>query len=160
MTKPQDIRTRYNLDGIDLSILGILGKNARISNAELANEVGLAPSTCLGRVRNLVATGVIKSFAAEIAPEALGLNLQALISVTLRAGARANLATFMKQMQDHPQVIQVFFLGGAEDFIVHVAVQDSDAIREFVLEQLSSNASVANTRTNIVFDHFHKGPIG
>ena len=77
MTKPQDIRTRYSLDGIDLSILGILGKNARISNAELANEVGLAPSTCLGRVRNLVATGVIKSFAAEIAPEALGLNLQA-----------------------------------------------------------------------------------
>jgi len=80
--------------------------------------------------------------------------------VTLRAGARANLATFMKQMEEHPQVIQVFFLGGAEDFIVHVAVQDSDAIREFVLEQLSSNASVANTRTNIVFDHFHKGPIG
>lgn len=160
MTKPQNIQPNFNLDGIDLSILGVLGKNARISNAELANEVGLAPSTCLGRVRNLVSTGVIKSFAAEIAPEALGLNLQALISVTLRAGARANLATFMKQMEEHPQVIQVFFLGGAEDFIVHVAVQDSDAIREFVLEQLSSNASVANTRTNIVFDHFHKGPIG
>ena len=160
MTKPQNIQPNFNLDGIDLSILGVLGKNARISNAELANEVGLAPSTCLGRVRNLVSTGVIKSFAAEIAPGALGLNLQALISVTLRAGARANLATFMKQMKEHPQVIQVFFLGGAEDFIVHVAVQDSDAIREFVLEQLSSNASVANTRTNIVFDHFHKGPIG
>ncbi len=160
MTKPQNIQPNFNLDGIDLSILGVLGKNARISNAELANEVGLAPSTCLGRVRNLVSTGVIKSFAAEIAPEALGLNLQALISVTLRAGARANLATFMKQMEEHPQVIQVFFLGGAEDFIVHVAVQDSDAIREFVWEQLSSNASVANTRTNIVFDHFHKGPIG
>lgn len=160
MTKPQNIQPNFNLDGIDLSILGVLSKNARISNAELANEVGLAPSTCLGRVRNLVSTGVIKSFAAEIAPEALGLNLQALISVTLRAGARANLATFMKQMEEHPQVIQVFFLGGAEDFIVHVAVQDSDAIREFVLEQLSSNASVANTRTNIVFDHFHKGPIG
>jgi len=160
VTKPQNIQPNFNLDGIDLSILGVLGKNARISNAELANEVGLAPSTCLGRVRNLVSTGVIKSFAAEIAPEALGLNLQALISVTLRAGARANLATFMKQMEEHPQVIQVFFLGGAEDFIVHVAVQDSDAIREFVLEQLSSNASVANTRTNIVFDHFHKGPIG
>jgi len=160
VTKPQNIQPNFNLDGIDLSILGVLGKNARISNAELANEVGLAPSTCLGRVRNLVSTGVIKSFAAEIAPGALGLNLQALISVTLRAGARANLATFMKQMEEHPQVIQVFFLGGAEDFIVHVAVQDSDAIREFVLEQLSSNASVANTRTNIVFDHFHKGPIG
>ncbi|MBT7925665.1 MAG: Lrp/AsnC family transcriptional regulator [Micrococcales bacterium] len=160
MAKSQDIQSKFDLDDIDRAILTILGKNGRISNADLAAEVGLAPSTCLGRVRNLVESGVIRSFAAEIEPEALGLNLQALISVTLRAGARANLATFMKQMQEHPQVIQVFFLGGSEDFIVHVAVPDSDAVREFVLDQLSNNASVANTRTNIVFDHFHKGPIG
>jgi DNA-binding Lrp family transcriptional regulator len=160
MAKSQDIQSKFDLDDIDRAILAILGKNGRISNADLAAEVGLAPSTCLGRVRNLVESGVIRSFAAEIEPEALGLNLQALISVTLRAGARANLATFMKQMQEHPQVIQVFFLGGSEDFIVHVAVPDSDAVREFVLDQLSNNASVANTRTNIVFDHFHKGPIG
>jgi DNA-binding Lrp family transcriptional regulator len=160
MAKSQDIQSKFDLDDIDRAILAILGKKGRISNADLAAEVGLAPSTCLGRVRNLVESGVIRSFAAEIEPEALGLNLQALISVTLRAGARANLATFMKQMQEHPQVIQVFFLGGSEDFIVHVAVPDSDAVREFVLDQLSNNASVANTRTNIVFDHFHKGPIG
>jgi len=160
MAKSQDIQSKFDLDEIDRAILAILGKKGRISNADLAAEVGLAPSTCLGRVRNLVESGVIRSFAAEIEPEALGLNLQALISVTLRAGARANLATFMKQMQEHPQVIQVFFLGGSEDFIVHVAVPDSDAVREFVLDQLSNNASVANTRTNIVFDHFHKGPIG
>jgi len=160
MAKSQDIQSKFDLDDIDRAILAILGKNGRVSNADLAAEVGLAPSTCLGRVRNLVESGVIRSFGAEIEPEALGLNLQALISVTLRAGARANLATFMKQMQEHPQVIQVFFLGGSEDFIVHVAVPDSDAVREFVLDQLSNNASVANTRTNIVFDHFHKGPVG
>jgi DNA-binding Lrp family transcriptional regulator len=53
----------------------------------------------------------------------------------------------------------VFFLGGQEDFMVHVAVKDSDEVREFVLEQLSNNPYVANTRTNLVFDHFHKGPI-
>lgn len=160
MAKSQDIQSKFDLDDLDREILAILGKNGRVSNADLAAEVGLAASTCLGRVRNLVESGVIRSFGAEIEPEALGLNLQALISVTLRAGARANLATFMKQMQEHPQVIQVFFLGGSEDFIVHVAVPDSDAVREFVLDQLSNNASVANTRTNIVFDHFHKGPIG
>ncbi len=160
MAKSQDIQSKFDLDDLDREILAILGKNGRVSNADLAAEVGLAPSTCLGRVRNLVESGVIRSFGAEIEPDALGLNLQALISVTLRAGARANLATFMKQMQEHPQVIQVFFLGGSEDFIVHVAVPDSDAVREFVLDQLSNNASVANTRTNIVFDHFHKGPVG
>ncbi|MFT4796164.1 MAG: DNA-binding Lrp family transcriptional regulator [Aquiluna sp.] len=159
MLKSQNIRIDSEVDEIDRSILSILGRNGRISNADLASQVGIAASTCLGRVRNLVQRKVIRSFAADIAPEALGLELQALISVSLRAGARANLASFMTAMREHPQVIQVFFLGGAEDFIVHIAVADSDAAREFVLDQLSNNASVATTRTNIVFDHFHKGPI-
>lgn len=159
MPDSKKIRAAIELDAIDFELLKILSNNGRITNAELADQVGLAPSTCLGRVRRLVETGAIRSFAAEVAPEAIGLELQALISVTLRAGARANLATFMQQMREHPQVVQVFFLGGQEDFIVHVAVRNSDEVREFVLEQLSNNASVANTRTNIVFDHFHKGPI-
>lgn len=150
---------QIQLDGIDKAILKQLSNNARISNAELAAKVGIAPSTCLGRVKNLVQQRVIRSFTAEISPSALGLELQAVISVTLRAGARANLAAFMQSMREHPQVIQVFFLGGAEDFLVHVAVRNSAEVREFVLEQLSNNASVANTRTNIVFEHFHKGPI-
>ena len=148
------------LDDTDREILQELSKNARISNADLAAKVGIAASTCLGRVRSLVEQKVIRSFTAEILPASLGLTLQAMISVTLRAGARANLAAFQQTMQQHPQVIQVFFLGGAEDFLIHLAVRNSDEVREFVLEQLSSNASVANTRTNIVFDHFHKGPIG
>jgi DNA-binding Lrp family transcriptional regulator len=153
------IQQRVSLDETDLEILRILSANGRISNSDLAAQLGIAASTCLGRVRRLVDEGAIRSFSAEIAPEAIGLELQALISVTLRAGARAKLAEFMQSMREHPQVVQVFFLGGQEDFMVHVAVENSEEVREFVLEQLSNNASVANTRTNIVFDHFHKGPI-
>jgi DNA-binding Lrp family transcriptional regulator len=147
------------LDQQDRQLLKILSSNGRISNADLAAALDLAPSTTLVRLRRLMDQGVIQSFSADISPSAIGLELQALISVTLRAGARANLATFMKTMREHPQVIQVFFLGGQEDFMVHVAVKDSDEVREFVLEQLSNNPYVANTRTNLVFDHFHKGPI-
>jgi DNA-binding Lrp family transcriptional regulator len=145
------------LDQLDRQILRELTRDGRISNAELADRVGIAPSTCLGRVRALVADGVITGFSAEVAPAALGLALEALISVTLRAGARSSLATFMAEMRQRPQVVQVFFLGGSEDFIVHVAVRDSDDLREFVLEHLSNNPAVANTRTNVVFDHFHTG---
>ena len=159
MPEPKKIQAQVSLDDTDREILRLLSTNGRLSNSDLASQVGLAPSTCLVRVRRLVDEGVIRSFSAEVSPEAIGLELQALISVTLRAGARANLASFMQQMREHPQVVQVFFLGGQEDFIVHVAVENSEAVREFVLEQLSNNASVANTRTNIVFDHYHKGPI-
>lgn len=147
------------LDETDLEILAQLGKNGRISNADLAQAVGIAASTCLNRVRALVESKVIRNFRAEIEPAALGLELQALISVTLRAGARASLGDFMGEIRSNPQVIQVFFLGGTEDFIVHVAVRNSDEVREFVLTQLSNNPAVANTRTNLVFDHFIKGPI-
>ncbi len=153
------VQSKIELDDTDFQMLKLLSANGRISNADLAQELGLAPSTSLMRLRRLIEQGVIKSFSAEVAPEAIGLELQALISVTLRAGARANLASFMKSMQEHPQVVQVFFLGGQEDFMVHVAVQNSEEVREFVLEQLSNNPYVANTRTNLVFDHFHKGPI-
>lgn len=145
---------RHDLDGIDLDIIRILKNNARITNADLAQEVGIAQSTCIGRVRALVASGVITGFSADVDPVKVGLDSQVLISVTLRAGARAHLNEFMDQMRNRPEVVQVFFLGGSEDFIVHLAVTDSTAVREFVLEYLSNNPTVASTRTNMVFEHF------
>lgn len=146
------------LDDIDLDLIRLLQQNSRITNADLAANVGIAQSTCISRVRSLVNRGVISGFSANVEPAKLGLGTEVLISVTLRAGARAHLSDFMQQMRERPEVIQVFFLGGAEDFIVHLAVKDSDSVREFVLENLSNNATVASTRTNLVFEHFHKGP--
>jgi len=148
-----------DLDEIDHELLRLLTQNARMTNADLAAAVGIAQSTCITRVRSLVSRGVISGFTANVDPAAVGLSSQVLISVTLRAGARSHLADFMKEMRNLPEVIQVFFLGGSEDFIVHLAVRDNDHVREFVLENLSSNATVASTRTNMVFEHFHKGPV-
>lgn len=146
------------LDDIDRQILNQLSENARISNAELASACGIAQSTCITRVRNLVNNKIITGFTAKLDRRKVGLSNQVLISVTLRAGARAHLADFMEQMSAHPDVIQVFFLGGQEDFIVHLAAKTSDQVREFVLENLSNNPTVAATRTNMVFDHFSKAP--
>jgi DNA-binding Lrp family transcriptional regulator len=154
----KNLQATTPLDEIDLELIRLLQQNARITNADLAAAVGIAQSTCITRVRSLVSRGVISGFSANVEPGELGLGTQVLISVTLRAGARAHLSDFMQQMRERPEVIQVFFLGGSEDFIVHLAVKDSDAVREFVLENLSNNATVASTRTNLVFEHFHKGP--
>ena len=150
---------QVELDEIDHELLRLLSTNARMTNTDLAEAAGIAASTCITRVRALVSRRVITGFNANINPAAIGLSSQVLISVTLRAGARSHLADFMSEMRTLPEVIQVFFLGGAEDFIVHLAVRDNDHVREFVLENLSSNATVASTRTNMVFEHFHKGPV-
>ena len=155
---PVQTQIIHQLDEVDHAIVGALQSNARITNAELAQTVGIAQSTCITRVRTLTQRGVITGFTAEVDPKALGLDLQVLISVTLRAGARSNLSAFSNEMRALPEVVQVFFLGGNEDFIVHLAVRDSAHVREFVLENLSNNPVVASTRTNMVFDHFHRGP--
>ncbi|MEY4018920.1 MAG: hypothetical protein RLZZ590_220 [Actinomycetota bacterium] len=154
----KNLLSKVELDEIDHDLIRLLTQNARTTNADLAATVGIAASTCITRVRSLLDRGVITGFSANVEPAALGLGTQVLISVTLRAGARAHLSDFMNDMRQRPEVIQVFFLGGAEDFIVHLAVANPDEVREFVLENLSNNATVASTRTNLVFEHFHKGP--
>lgn len=151
MKNPQPVE----LDDIDRALLKLLQDDARMTNADLAATVGIAASTSLQRVRNLVTNGVIQGFHARVNPNATGQNLQVLISVSLRATARQQLSGFMDEMKALPEVQQVFFLGGSEDFILHLATTDSEHVREFVLANLSSNPAVANTRTNIIFEHAH-----
>lgn len=123
-------------------------------NNQLAEAVGIAPSTCLARVRVLQESGVIRGFTALINRKELGLNLEALISVSIRPGARQTISEFSEHIKSLDAVIQAFFLGGAEDFIIQVAVADSDALREFVVKNLSAHPSVASTRTSIIFESY------
>lgn len=141
------------LDPIDRRILDELRADARIPNNRLAELAGVAPSTCLARVRALVDRGVITGFSATVSPAALGLGLEALISVSIRTGARQRIPEFRADLEHRPEVRQLFFLGGSEDFVLHVAVHDTDALREFVVEQLSAHPAVASTRTSLVFQH-------
>ncbi len=149
---PKDFRPVV-LDGVDRRILTLLHADARISNSALADAVGIAPSTCHGRVRRLQEIGVIRGFHADIDPAAIGLPLQAMISVSLQAGSRGKIRTFIQQIRDRPQVIDVYFLAGADDFIIHVAARDTDDLRSFVVDNLNSDADVAGTQTSLIFEH-------
>jgi len=162
MTDPsKNIREFTPLDDLDRRILEIVRSDGRISNSALAEAAGVAASTAHVRLRSLVDRGVITGFLASIDQSSLGLPLQAIIGVTLRPGARQESITrFSEEVRKLPQVLQVFFLGGADDFIVHIAVRDSSAIREFVVEHLSAQPSVASTRTSIVFDYHRNGVAG
>lgn len=122
-------------------------------NSALAELVGIAPSTCHGRVRRLQEIGVIRGFHADIDPAAIGLGLQAMISVSLQAGARARIRDFIAAICQLPQVMDVYFLAGADDFILHVAVRDTEHLREFVVENLNADADVAGTQTSLIFEH-------
>lgn len=141
------------LDETDRKILRQLNGDARMPNTDLARAVGLSPSACLTRVRSLRKRGVISRFTVELNPEVLGYTLQALVSVRVRTGARHLMGQMSEELKELPEVSQLFILGGTEDFLVHVQVRDTDHVRQFVLENLSSNPAVSLTQTNIVFEH-------
>lgn len=154
--KPKDVRPA-DLDDVDRRLLAILHDDARISNSALADSVGIAPSTCHGRVRRLQELGVIRGFRADIDPAAIGLPLQAMVSVRLQSGARGKIRTFLQQIRRKPQVIDVYFLAGADDFILHVAARDTDDLRSFVVDNLNADADVAGTQTSLIFEHLRGG---
>ena len=148
---PNDVRPL--LDDVDRRILGVLSDEARIPNNALAEQVGIAPSTCLARVRALRENGVIRGYHADVDPAALGRPLQAMIAVRLQSHARGHMATFARRVADLPEVLNVFFLGGANDFLVHIAAVSTENLRDFVVENLSANPDVALTETNLIFEH-------
>jgi DNA-binding Lrp family transcriptional regulator len=141
------------LDAIDRRILDLLGENARMPNSRLAELVGVAPSTCLQRVRALVESGVIRRFTVALDPERLGYRLQALVSIRITPGARGQLQAFADQLRALPEVTQFFYLAGASDFIVHFQARTTEDLRDFVTEQLSTNPIVAATNTSLIFEH-------
>jgi DNA-binding Lrp family transcriptional regulator len=96
---------------------------------------------------------VIRGYYAYIDPAAIGLSLQAMVSVTLQSNARSKIRNFIQQIRRKPQVMDVYFLAGADDFIIHVAARDTDDLRAFVVENLNADADVAGTQTSLIFEH-------
>jgi len=149
---PKDVRPA-DLDAVDRRILSLLHADARITNSALAETVEIAPSTCHGRVRRLVDVGVIRGFYTDIDPVAVGMPLQAMISVSLQSSARGKIRSFIQQIRGRRQVMDVYFLAGADDFLLHVAARDTEDLRSFVVENLNADADVAGTQTSLIFEH-------
>lgn len=141
------------VDETDLAILFELAEDARIANNVLAAKIGLAPSTCLGRVRALAKAGVITGYHAAINERLLGVTVNAMISVIVSATARDRMLPSARALQERPEVKEVFVLGGSPDLLVRVATRNIEELRLFVATQLGSNRAFSSTQTVIIFEH-------
>ena len=141
------------LDRIDFDILGLLQKNARMTNKDLAEKVGIAPSTCLERVRRLVDSGTIRGFHADVDPAALGMGLQAIIAVRLKHHMRKMVDSFQEHMTSLPEVQGVFHITGSDDYLVHVAVKDSNHLRDLALDSFTTRPEVDHIQTRLIFEY-------
>lgn len=140
------------LDRTDLTILDALRKDARLSNKELAARAGLAPSSCLQRVRRLEQRGVIRGYHAEVDPGALGVGMQAMVAIRLSRHSRSLVDSFREHVLGTPEVRAIYHVAGASDFLLHVAVRDADHLRELVLGTLTVRPEVAHVETALIFE--------
>jgi DNA-binding Lrp family transcriptional regulator len=143
-------------DRTDHAILAALQNDARLSNKELAALVGLAPSSCLERVRRLREDGILTAFRARVDPRALGITIQALVFVSLDRHSREQVESFRTHALSLREAIGVFHVAGEHDFLVHVGVRDADHLRDLALDSFTSRPEVARIETHLIFEHVPK----
>jgi DNA-binding Lrp family transcriptional regulator len=144
------------VDELDAALTASLQADARLTNRALAERVGVAPSTALERIRALRSRGVLRGYHAEVDLPALGRSVQALIAVRIRPPARQRIEAFRDFAANLPETVGVFVVSGGEDFLIHVAVPDTDALYAFVIDRLTERPEVADVRTSIVYQHIRR----
>ena len=144
------------LDAVDHALLRELQEDARRSNRELAEAVHVSPSTSSERVRALRADGVIRGYHADVALDALGRRVQALTAVTIRPPTRENIEAFRNWTATLPELVAVFVVSGSSDFLLHVAVADTDALYAFVIDRLTERSEIADVNTSVVYEHIRR----
>ncbi|HZH02675.1 MAG TPA: Lrp/AsnC family transcriptional regulator [Myxococcaceae bacterium] len=140
------------LDRIEIEIVAALQKNGRISNKELAAQVGLAPSSCHERLRQLMARKVVRGVHADIDPAALGIGLQAMFFVRLKDHSRPSVASFHDRALQLGEVIALYNVTGSEDFLVHVVARDLDHLYQLARDTLTTFGEVDHIQTLLIFE--------
>ena len=141
------------LDEVDRELVRLLAADGRMPNNALAEATGIAPSTCLTRVRSLRERGVIRGFHADVDLGALGQPLQALVAIRIGAHSRDEIDRFRRKVPGLPGVLSLFHVSGANDYLLHVSAASPDALREFVLDHLTADPAVVHAETSLIFEH-------
>jgi len=147
------------MDETDRKILSALQSDARRKNADLARDLGLAPSSTLERVRRLEERGIFKSFRAILDPEELGLTIQALISVTLSQHSTGTIRPFEKAVRTIPYVLVCYHVTGRFDYFLHIVAKNLNHLGLLIKDHIAAIKGVATTETFLVFSEIksHQG---
>jgi Lrp/AsnC family leucine-responsive transcriptional regulator len=135
-------------DAIDCKILDQLQRDGRTSNQDLSQAVGLSPSPCLRRVRQLEESGIITGYVALVSPEAVGLPVTAFVRVRLSSQDDRNLAEFENAVVDFPEVMECYLMTGDSDYQLRVLVQSLAAFEDFLRHKLTRIACVAGVNSS------------
>ena len=143
---------RAGLDQTDLAILRALTADPDLTNKALATRLGIAESTCAYRLRAMRDRGIIRGTRIQLAPDLLGVPIQAVIKVRLGSHDREHVNQLYAELTHVPGVLQALHVAGEDDFHLHVAVESPEALRDLVLEHITVHRVVRQTQTQLVFE--------
>ncbi len=138
------------INEIDTEIVKILQRNARISNAEIARKVRLAPSAVFERIRKLEEKGIIRGYHAEVDPRAVELGQLAFMFI--RSNDRPGAAGTAAQLAEIPEILELHHVAGEDCFLAKVRARDAEALGRLLRERLNSITTITSTRTTIVLE--------
>ncbi|MCH2040420.1 MAG: Lrp/AsnC family transcriptional regulator [Saccharospirillaceae bacterium] len=139
------------LDRTDRRILELLQHDGSLSNLELAERIGLSASPCSRRVKALEDCGVIEGYRAHLDAKKLGLNLMALISVSMDRHTPERFETFEQLLQQCPQVLECYLITGqSADYVIKVVVEDMEDFQQFLLGTLTRIDGVTGVHSSFV----------
>jgi len=148
---------KYNLDAIDRRIVAALQADARLSNVELAERVGLSPSPCLRRVKRLEKSGYIEGYRAALRRERVGLGFSVFLGVKIDGHANERAQTFEKAVTAMPEVISCHLVSGEADYFLEVVVPDLEHYQRFLVGKLLNLPIVREVRSNIAIQTLKAG---
>jgi len=140
------------LDAFDRRILDQLQRNGRISNVELAKSVGLSPSPCLRRVRDLEDGGVIDRYAAILNQGSAGFSLSVFVQVTLERQVETALETFERVIAGRPEVMEAYLMTGDSDYLLRIVVPDVSDYEAFLKDHLTRIPGVASIKSSFALN--------
>jgi DNA-binding Lrp family transcriptional regulator len=145
---PATAAPQATLDAIDRRILKHLQDNARLSNVELAEKVGISSSPCWRRVRALEDSHVIARYVTLIDPVAAGLPISVFISVSLEKQIEPALQRFEKAVRGRPEILECYLMTGDADYLLRVVMPDLGAYERFLFEHLTRIPGIANVKSS------------
>jgi len=137
-----------NLDAIDLRILSALQADGRLTNQELADQVGLSPSPCLRRVRRLEREGFIRGYRAVLDRESVGLGLTVFVEIKVEKHSRDNAQALQEALLAMPEVVACHMVSGTADFIAEIVVANLKAYERLLMEKLLTLPMIGDIRSN------------
>lgn len=152
-----------DLDKIDRRILAILQGDGRIANVELAERIGLSPTSIGERLKRLQREGFVEGYGARLNPHRLGLGLLVFVEVLLDKTTSDVFEKFARAVQNAPEVLECHMVAGGFDYLVKVRLPDMTAYRKFLGERLLALPGVKETRTYAVMEEVKRDaplPVG